>query len=536
MKIADFFASLRLIPDAKSFGSADNLLSGVRNALIGIVSIGSVYWAKNQIQQISDLGDKLDEMAQKTGVPVETLQEMGYAASFSGVSLDSMGTSLGKLAKTMSSAKKGGGEAAKTFRKMGVEFKNADGSLRPMEDVFMDVADHISSMPDGAEKSALSMDVFGRAGKELIPVLNEGGEGLQKLREEAVELGLVMSAEDAEAMAGFNDDMDRLKHSWQGVKILLAKELVPVLGKLVKGLAEWVKTNRKLLAQRMAVVLKLVAKSVALLAKGFMFMLGVIDDLMKAWDGMKYVLGTLAAMFLAVKLASVGAAIASTIAWVISLWPIALATVAVAALLLIVQDLWVAYKKGPSIMEMLYNAAVEWLGEKKFGRILLDVIDAWWKAWKLMTSYWLDELKKVYDYVKDLIGMISDAIGGVKKIYKGDFKGGAKQIGGGVVKRGSTLSAKVIKNSIAGKTLDALDGGDSRSIQDQWLGGASGKFLPTLGPILNKAANPSQFNATFNIQSASGDPTQISQEVSRTLDNWWMGKINEMDPGEDDSP
>lgn len=549
LKIADLFALLKITPDAKSFASADNLLSGVRSALVGLVSIGSVYWAKNQITQVADLGDKLDEMAQKTGVPVETLQEMGYAASFSGVSLDAMGTTLGKLSKTMQGAAKGSKTQASTFKKMGVSVKNVDGSLRPMEDVFMDVADHISKMPDGAEKSALAMDVFGRSGRELIPVLNEGGEGLEKLRQEAKDLGLVMSGDDAEAMAGFNDDVDRLKHSWEGVKLLLAKELIPTLAKLVKQATEWVKANRKIIAQRLAVVFKLIAKALAFVAKSIITIIGVIEDLMTAWEGMKYVIGTLVAVFAAVKIASLAAAIASTIAWAASLWPIALAVVGLGILLLVLQDLWTEFKSGRGIMKDLWNAAKEYLSTTGIGRFLIEVIEVWKTSWLGMMSYFKDSLMFLYEIVKDIVDSISDVIGGVRKLAHGDIRGGAQQLSGGVLKAPKVVGKGVLHSFGLYKTgSEAGQVGydpheNLKSGRNPWESGnvfdmTNGLGMSGVPTVLRQTPEGSapRFDAVFNIDAHGADPEKVGREVRSKMDEWFEDKMREIDPGDGVEP
>jgi hypothetical protein len=100
-------------------------------------------------------------------------------------------------------------------------------------------------MEDGAEKTARAMELFGRSGATLIPLLNQGADGIAEMRQEAHDLGLVISDETARAAEALNDDLTRLKGSALGLARGIASELIPrmrdVVGDIqdfVQGLAE----------------------------------------------------------------------------------------------------------------------------------------------------------------------------------------------------------------------------------------------------------------------------------------------------------
>ena len=106
-------------------------------------------------------------------------------------------TLIKKLATGMLEAATGSEASAQNFEALGVAVQNQDGTLRDSEQVLLDLADRFQAMPDGAEKAALAVDIFGKAGAEMIPFLNQGREGIGALKQEAAELGLQLSADTA---------------------------------------------------------------------------------------------------------------------------------------------------------------------------------------------------------------------------------------------------------------------------------------------------------------------------------------------------
>ena len=106
------------------------------------------------------------------------------------------------LSRNASAAAGGSKEAAEGFQRLGVKLKDADGKLRSPAELIYDVADGLQRLPDGTEKAALAMKLFGRGGAELVPVLNGGRGGLRALGVEARELGVVLSKDAIAAAAG----------------------------------------------------------------------------------------------------------------------------------------------------------------------------------------------------------------------------------------------------------------------------------------------------------------------------------------------
>ncbi len=208
------------------------------NALRG--AIGSV------TTEFAAQGDELAKFAKATGLTVEALQELAFAGQFSGISTEDLNKSLLNLGKRARDAATGAKKPAEAFKELGIEIKNTSGGLKTQEQLLLEVADRFEKLPQGTSKSALAMEIFGKAGAKIIPFLNEGSVGIQKLRNEARALGGVMSSETAAATEGLADSQLRLQIILRGLRIQIASKLIPPLIKIITRFTDWAKEGDNL--------------------------------------------------------------------------------------------------------------------------------------------------------------------------------------------------------------------------------------------------------------------------------------------------
>jgi TP901 family phage tail tape measure protein len=188
------------------------------------------------VKQAIESADRMGELAEMIGVSTERLSALRLAADLNGVSLESLTTVLTKLGKSMAEAvSEPAGTAARTLAAMGISATDASGQLRPIHDVLMDVADRFQRYEDGAGKAALAMNLFGRAGAQMIPILNMGRDGLAQMGEEARRLGMVVDTETSKKAASFNDTLTKLNRTWDGFIIQVSARLLPTL----QQVADW---------------------------------------------------------------------------------------------------------------------------------------------------------------------------------------------------------------------------------------------------------------------------------------------------------
>ena len=191
------------------------------------------------VKSAVDAGDQFNKLSQKTGITVEALSGLAYAATLSDVSIESLATGIKKLSVNMNEAAVStSGKAAEAFKALGVSVKDASGNLRGSDDVLADIADRFAGMKDGAGKAALSVALFGKAGADLIPFLNQGGKGIAELTAEAEKLGLIMTGKTAKAAEEFNDNIKKLSLSTAALGRSIAADLIGPLAEYTRLMVE----------------------------------------------------------------------------------------------------------------------------------------------------------------------------------------------------------------------------------------------------------------------------------------------------------
>lgn len=199
-------------------------------------------------------GDMFD-MARSTGMGVESFQKIAYAAKMSGIEAEKVTTSFIKFDKMIVDAAGGNKAYMQTFKDLGIQIKDSAGNLRQPNAIFEDVAEIFHNTEDGAAKTALAVELFGKSGAALIPMLNDGKSGLQAFYAEAKRMGLVLSAEAIGKGDAFSDQLEQIGQQVKGVKLQLGTALIPALSAAAEKIAavidkitRWVQENPELAA------------------------------------------------------------------------------------------------------------------------------------------------------------------------------------------------------------------------------------------------------------------------------------------------
>ena len=255
----------------RGLGGLTDTAKSVNGVLANLGVAVSVAGLTAMVKSAIDTGDALDEMSQRVGVSVETLSVWKPVAEQSGVSGESFEKGLRKLSTTMLEAATGSEDAARGFSAVGVEFKNQDGTLRATDQVLLDLAERFKAMPDGAEKTALAVQLFGKSGAELIPFLNQGRDGINELATEMQALGVQMSSETAAQAGNFNDALDKLKLATTSIGNQIIASLLPALNDMAGGMVESAKQGGTLrvILDGVVLVLKTLALGAATVGKAF---------------------------------------------------------------------------------------------------------------------------------------------------------------------------------------------------------------------------------------------------------------------------
>ena len=205
------------------------------SAAAGIAATGMVAMATKAAASADDLLT----LSNVTGFSVEELQKLQYASSFVDVSMETMTGSITKLTKNMAS----GSDA---FDKLGIAITDSDGNMRDATDVWYEAIEALGGIQNETERDQVSMELFGKSAMEMAGIVDDGGEALKQLGEEAEATGNILSGEAVEDAVAFNDQIDELKakseQAFLSAGAALADTLVPALETLVDvitGVLSW---------------------------------------------------------------------------------------------------------------------------------------------------------------------------------------------------------------------------------------------------------------------------------------------------------
>lgn len=233
--IADFKSKMSEVQeaaDASTKAMEDNLkrLGTVMAAIGGAITA----FATVSVKDFAKTGEELANMSAMTGMSTEWLSKMSYAATSTGSSLSGLVTSSRLLSQQLIEASNGGEAAQKSFAALGLNYQQ----LRAMspEEQFETVLKALGGVSDETERAALAIQMFGRSGTQMLPMLANGADGLEEMMKKAEELGYVMSGEDVKAAEELDQAFDEAQASMKGMKNTIGEALAPA----VKALADLV--------------------------------------------------------------------------------------------------------------------------------------------------------------------------------------------------------------------------------------------------------------------------------------------------------
>lgn len=220
----------------RNLGDVERTAGSLRSTLAGIgvgLSAGALV---GFVRTAIDAADNLGKLSQRVGVTVESLSELQYAGKLADVSTEQLGDGLRKLSVNLQEAAGGSKEFQAAFAAVGISAAEL-GNLKA-DAALGGIADAFARADDGAAKTALAVKLFGRAGADLIPLLNQGSAGLRDAADEARRFGLVITSDAARAAETFNDNLTRLSSSAQSLGITLANAVLPAVTEFTNELLD----------------------------------------------------------------------------------------------------------------------------------------------------------------------------------------------------------------------------------------------------------------------------------------------------------
>lgn len=204
---------------SKGIGKIRSDLNSLVGAYVGLQTIGA---GISSLFGALDRADRIGELAVQSSMSTEALSRLAFGAQFSEVNIESLNTSVVKFSRGLL-------ENEKILKSVGVATRESTGAWRDTDQILLDVADVFASLPDGPERAALAVKLFGRAGADLIPLLVEGRAKLEEYGRQADATGNTISGAASKAAGEFNDNLDRLKGTLAGVANETVKALIPAI-------------------------------------------------------------------------------------------------------------------------------------------------------------------------------------------------------------------------------------------------------------------------------------------------------------------
>ena len=210
-----------------AFGKLGALSRSIGSGFGALVPAAAVAGLGALGKRAIDAADNLNDLSKRTGVGVESLSKFGAAAEDSGTSVDEVAKAMGRLARGVVDP---ASQTSKALQSIGVSATDANGKVRSLDQIMLSVSDVFAKMPDGAEKTALAMDIFGKSGANLIPMLNEGSTALGQY-------AATIDTEMAQAADKFNDSINAISIAVSGPFNEAVTALLPLITSVAQGIA-----------------------------------------------------------------------------------------------------------------------------------------------------------------------------------------------------------------------------------------------------------------------------------------------------------
>lgn len=370
------------------------------------------------------------------------------------------------------------------------------------EQQFLMIMNSLADMTNHTEKAAIAQEIFGRAGTDLLPMLENGSVGLQELRDRAQELGVVFDQESANKAAKFQDSMLDLGQSLTSIKFVIAETVIPPLLKFIDAMTEtitkireWVKANPEL-TQKIIMVTGVIGVLASIIAPLLIFLPGLV---------------------VAFKLLAASAGVVGTVIAALTS-PIALVIAAVVALAAVIYTNWDEIKA----RTVDTFAAI--------GRFAIQAFNSLKNVVSNVVGFVIGKIRSMLGWLWDAINALAKLIGLRNKVSSGGGGGGSKRqtnADGGVIKgyaMGGVTNHGISMVGERGAELAALPVGTRVMSHPDMMravsrgeggmgGGASGRSLGDIKPV---------FNVTINGET---NPDKLMQRLKEPFSIWMRDEL-----------
>lgn len=230
----------------QGISNAASKVASMRNqfAIVAAAGVAVGLGLKKVVDSVVELGDRIGETSEQLGVSSDDYQRLAFAAERGGAGAQELDAGIRTLNKNLLHASEtGSGPLVDAFDEIGLSVDQLEG--KGIEDKFRIIADALQKVEDPSRRSALAMDIFGKTGTKLIPLLNQGSAGIKELGDRAEMLGIVLSKDAIEASGRYDDAQKELNATLLGLRNTLVSALIPSLAESTEGFTDFLVQNRE---------------------------------------------------------------------------------------------------------------------------------------------------------------------------------------------------------------------------------------------------------------------------------------------------
>lgn len=212
-------------------------LSKLEQAFVAAGVAGALFAAVRMAERSLENAEAMGTAAEKANMATAEFSALAFAAKMSNTETSTLTTGLKMLGRAVAEAD--ASPAGKALKELGISSRDASGELRPTIDVLYDVADSFAAAKDDANKTKAALEIFGRAGVDMVPMLNQGSGAIKEMMHTAQALGMVITDDFAKSADQVNDNLATMGMVIDGVVNTTMAQLAPVLEEVTGWLVQF---------------------------------------------------------------------------------------------------------------------------------------------------------------------------------------------------------------------------------------------------------------------------------------------------------
>lgn len=481
-------------------------------AAFGAAFYAATIGVKNFVDNNLDALDEIKQLSAVTGEAADQIYKLGKVAEVNGSSSQAAQASIEGLSRVIGEAAAGIGRGAKSFEQYGLSAKKANGDIKTSSEMLSEISDKMKKM--GEQEQIAMLAKLGIDGS-MIQVLRLGNDELREQIELADKLTLgVGNAENAETAAAFKDNMTQLTQVFTAMGEYLSLRIAPAISRIIERFTKWFAENNDLI--------KAILNGFGRVFSFLFELAGAIDNVVSNTIGWRTVIYTLGAALLWLSRRMILAFATN---------PIGVAIMAIAGLILIIDDFITWLQGGESAFGDFYQSCadgLQWM-EDKWDELVAWIKEKWddaisWvkEKWNgFIDSFSLEKIKKTFEDIKQtIINKFKEAFGWAIDLWNSIVaKIGGEPIN---IEANITTNQKPLGNISSAPVMNVADIALNAGMYAQASRTAAGGVSSTTSADNSVKNSNNKYQTTINIQS-TGDPKKdgkiAGDEFARVVAN-----------------